>query len=804
MSATKIINANEGRRDPLASDRTTVYTDGYKNLFTAGTTPSIADIIAGIGGDPAGTIPMSNVHVPGTDDVMLYVNGQLLLEPGVDFTEVGSQKLLLSAFWLGLITSNPATSKIKVIWNRALPGARDQELNNLRDVDPDLSDGVRDPGLLRAPTNAGNPLATLADIGGGVFPLVGKTIVPVDKSLSTVKSIVPGEFDPYNFLPAPSAPPGSETYLDHRDVDLATLPSPIARPVGATHALVRMFTRLTILPGSASLSGTLSAFAGPYTGTPVATLTASQAFQLASVSEGSDVQVGVGSDADSSYGGLSLVELSPIGSPADFTVLVSLGSTTGFTVPGFSVAEWGCQVEGFLIDEVGRATNPISFSTEGAAGQAVVAGKQQVAFDTTLFNLGSGWNVSTDVFTAPTTGKYLFTGSMGIFNLASVHAGALVLTKNGTAGPGTGVQDIRGSGFNSGNTGDYRTNVSGIFHLDAGDEVELWLDCTVGLPATTSLEASFQGALLGAAAGSYLLEGLTFVPQPQNQRLVANYASGVPVGVSTDVHVDFDSPGGGGAVAVVPPPGATHVVVSAGLGTDGTSAGIGAWTLYGLPYAAGPAPDPHSIMALIRTDVTSEYSPHDTGTRVIELNSPAGAQDLSFHIANTGGVQSPLTLLVSVDGWYIEETASVGASSSFKYFPVVSHSVNSIAQSRSSTSGVGTTGPFTYTLAGFTVTGANFDPTKVVGVFVKMATDNDSIAWNVDFTFPDGTFHALLATAPGPTSVSDENSPGLTTMLPVDPGQVSFDGRIVNLADPAPGSGGDICTYTIIGLWQFG
>lgn len=154
MSAIKLINANEGRRDVLASDRTTVYTDGYKNLFTSSTTPSIADILAGIGSDPAGTVPLSNIHVPGTDDLMVYVNGQLLPEegPGNDYQEVGNQKILLSAYWQGVLSAS-TNPKLKIIWNRPLPGARDQEFNNLKDITPAVSDATLDPSTLR-PTPA--------------------------------------------------------------------------------------------------------------------------------------------------------------------------------------------------------------------------------------------------------------------------------------------------------------------------------------------------------------------------------------------------------------------------------------------------------------------------------------------------------------------------------------------------------------------------------------------------------------------------------------------------------------------------
>lgn len=187
MSAIKIINANEGRRDPVASDRTTVYTDGYKNLFTAGTTPSIADIVAGYdagyGPMPAGQFRLSNVHVPGTDDLMIWINGQLLLEednPNGDYWAVGNQQVQLSAFWLGVLDGAPTTSKLKAIWNRALPGNRDQSFQNMQNCDPTLEGAIldNDPGgpYRTSPATPGNPLATFADLpivvtGGGMLSM---------------------------------------------------------------------------------------------------------------------------------------------------------------------------------------------------------------------------------------------------------------------------------------------------------------------------------------------------------------------------------------------------------------------------------------------------------------------------------------------------------------------------------------------------------------------------------------------------------------------------------------------------------
>jgi len=288
MSAIKLINANEGRRDPVASDRTTVYTDGYKNLFTAGTTPSIADILVGIGGDPSGTIPLSNVHVPGTDDLMLYVNGQLLLEPGVDFTEVGNQKVLLSAFWIAVLTADPVNSKVKIIWNRALPGARDQLLQHLQNCPPDIEGAILDnsgsPQRAAAAT-AANPLTTFADLP--VVPASSK-IFPVSQANRLIATYTPG-------VPQTLSYTFNATFLE-------------AYPVGVTHAVVRVVSNSDPTGGP----GDQDVYLAAYTATPVSIALPQNKIAHRSFALGLDV--------DGGLSGWALVELNSPRGVADITV----------------------------------------------------------------------------------------------------------------------------------------------------------------------------------------------------------------------------------------------------------------------------------------------------------------------------------------------------------------------------------------------------------------------------------------------------------------------------------------------------
>ena len=162
MSAIKNINANEGHRDIVASDRTLAYTDGYKNLFTNATTPSVADIVTA-----GGVVELSNVYTLGTFNLFVYVNGQLLVRPGDDYGETDNRHITLSTFWVSVLNADPVNNNLLIVWNRPLPGARDQLLQNLKNVTPDIEGSVLDNDVggpyRSAPATSLNPLATVED-----------------------------------------------------------------------------------------------------------------------------------------------------------------------------------------------------------------------------------------------------------------------------------------------------------------------------------------------------------------------------------------------------------------------------------------------------------------------------------------------------------------------------------------------------------------------------------------------------------------------------------------------------------------
>ena len=85
---------------------------------------------------------------------------------------------------------------------------------------------------------------------------------------------------------------------------------------------------------------------------------------------------------------------------------------------------------GLSIATTGIATNTVqpAFSVVSASAQTSATGDGTVVtavYGTTTFDQGSNWN-GTSLFTAPVTGRYLFTGYIRLTGLAAAHTAALL------------------------------------------------------------------------------------------------------------------------------------------------------------------------------------------------------------------------------------------------------------------------------------------------------------------------------------------------------------------------------------------
>lgn len=131
-----------------------------------------------------------------------------------------------------------------------------------------------------------------------------------------------------------------------------------------------------------------------------------------------------------------------------------------------------------------------------------------VVFDTSLYNVGSAYNTSTGVFTAPVTGKYLFSAAVLVTNLSSGHTiGWIALSQSNASFPtafSSGMNPFavqRSDGFCGMNL------VSTILNLNAGDAVSLKVHIagstkTVSVygstPSSSGLNTFFNGIYLSS------------------------------------------------------------------------------------------------------------------------------------------------------------------------------------------------------------------------------------------------------------------------------------------------------------------
>lgn len=178
MSAIQIVSTDKKqvKRVTTSFDKHVSFSQGYSMLITDYTSPSIYDVVLA-----GGVIQLPNAYPMGRGALRVSVNGLDRPRPIVDYTEDTPTQITLSAAIVSeLSPATPANTAIFIEWNRYLPGTRDQSLEDLIDVTPDVSAAVRDPGALRtAPATASNVLITQDDLDTAINNFAGLTVVPV-------------------------------------------------------------------------------------------------------------------------------------------------------------------------------------------------------------------------------------------------------------------------------------------------------------------------------------------------------------------------------------------------------------------------------------------------------------------------------------------------------------------------------------------------------------------------------------------------------------------------------------------------
>ena len=146
------------------------------------------------------------------------------------------------------------------------------------------------------------------------------------------------------------------------------------------------------------------------------------------------------------------------------------------------------------IDSAGRVSKPLNPSFQARFPAVTNGGGATIVFSSTHHNIGSHYNTSNGIFTAPVTGSYFFTFQI-LMNPSGTNDYARVLfARNGTS-PNTQYGDtLESSDYDV--QQDYQTQgMSAVIYLNANDTIRLINNGQS--PTYGTSYGSFSGYLLG-------------------------------------------------------------------------------------------------------------------------------------------------------------------------------------------------------------------------------------------------------------------------------------------------------------------
>jgi len=175
--------------------------------------------------------------------------------------------------------------------------------------------------------------------------------------------------------------------------------------------------------------------------------------------------------------------------------LSGVNSTTAFNISNSTTSLLN-------IDTTGRTTTPnqIGFVAgyTGAAGwNARTTISTWIAFETfntAGYNIGSGFNTSTNRFTAPVTGVYLMHG-FSYWNKVSAAQGQYILVAFFINGGGSGCYKVRGEFQSAGYS--FNGEVEDLIYLNAGDYIDYRFYATAVGMSDYPTYSMFSGFLVG-------------------------------------------------------------------------------------------------------------------------------------------------------------------------------------------------------------------------------------------------------------------------------------------------------------------
>lgn len=167
-----------------------------------------------------------------------------------------------------------------------------------------------------------------------------------------------------------------------------------------------------------------------------------------------------------------------------------------------AIRHLGSTADNIKLDSSGRVTMPnqpafqVNGASSGSTAGGVVIAFSDAALTKSTFNTGNHWNNSTNRFTAPVAGKYLFFANVYYQNAASTYAAIAPRINGSQVTPGDTFMLFNGGTVNLG-TADSQVKGSFIFNLSANDYVDLTLRTGANALTIYAGHSVFGGYLLG-------------------------------------------------------------------------------------------------------------------------------------------------------------------------------------------------------------------------------------------------------------------------------------------------------------------
>lgn len=160
------------------------------------------------------------------------------------------------------------------------------------------------------------------------------------------------------------------------------------------------------------------------------------------------------------------------------TALLARGGANNSGAGAFIVQDYNGN-EDFKVDGLGRVTMPnqVAFAAYRNSSNNNTTNENPVQYETEIFDVGGNYNTTSDRFTAPVSGKYFISASLGFYKNGDVRAVEFYLRRNGN-------YYMRCDSFaqqTQGNNTHNQATIAVLISLSANDYVDLYMNATASI-----------------------------------------------------------------------------------------------------------------------------------------------------------------------------------------------------------------------------------------------------------------------------------------------------------------------------------